>query len=89
MSRRLPNRRIRLLLVLFTFAFLATFGRAVWLQAVRAQPLDRLAMGQHHATVEIPAPRGSIVDRNGVELAIGRRATCRWCQPEWDRSCGC
>ena len=81
MSRRLPNRRIRLLLALFTLAFLATFGRAVWLQAVHAQGLDRLAQGQHHADVAIPAPRGSIVDRNGVDLAIGRRATTVYANP--------
>ena len=81
MSRRLPNRRIRLLLALFTLAFAATFGRAVWLQAVHAQGLDRLAQGQHHATVTVPAPRGSMVDRNGVDLAIGRRATTVYANP--------
>ena len=82
MSRRLPNRRIRLLLALFTLAFLATFGRAVWLQAVHARGLDRLAQGQHHAKVVVPAPRGSVVDRNGIELAIGRRATTVYANPQ-------
>jgi cell division protein FtsI (penicillin-binding protein 3) len=80
-SRRLPNRRIRLLLALFTLAFAATFGRAVWLQAVHARGLDRLAQGQHHADVAVPAPRGSMVDRNGVRLAIGRRATTVYANP--------
>ncbi len=81
MSARLPNRRIRLLLVFFTLAFLAAFGRAVWLQAVHARPLDRLAQGQHQATIELPAARGSIVDRNGVELAIGRHAITVFANP--------
>jgi cell division protein FtsI (penicillin-binding protein 3) len=80
-SARLSNRRIRLLLVLFTLAFLGTFGRAVWLQAVHARPLDRLARGQHHATIELPAARGSIVDRNGVELAIGKHAVTVYANP--------
>jgi cell division protein FtsI/penicillin-binding protein 2 len=80
-SARLPNRRIRLLLVLFTLAFLGTFGRAVWLQAVHARPLDRLARGQHHATIELPAARGSILDRNGVELAIGKHAVTVYANP--------
>jgi cell division protein FtsI (penicillin-binding protein 3) len=80
-SRRLPNRRIRLLLVLFTLAFAGLFGRAVWLQAVHARGLDRLAQGQHHATVTVPAPRGAMVDRNGVRLAIGRRATTVYANP--------
>jgi cell division protein FtsI/penicillin-binding protein 2 len=81
MSARVPNRRIRLLLVFFTLAFLATFGRAVWLQAVHARPLDRLARGQHHATIELPAARGSILDRNGVELAIGKQAITVYANP--------
>ena len=82
MSRRPANRRIRLLLVLFTLAFAGLFGRAVWLQAVHARGLDRLAQGQHHATVTVPAPRGAIVDRNGVRLAIGRRATTVYANPK-------
>ena len=81
MSRRLPNRRIRLLLVLFTLAFAGLFGRAMWLQAVHAQGLDRLAQGQHHADVAVPAPRGSMIDRNGVQLAIGQRATTVYANP--------
>jgi cell division protein FtsI (penicillin-binding protein 3) len=80
-SRRLPNRRIRLLLALFILAFAVTFGRAVWLQAVHARGLDRLAQGQHHANVTVPAPRGSMIDRNGVELAIGRRAVTVYANP--------
>jgi cell division protein FtsI (penicillin-binding protein 3) len=80
-STRLPNRRIRLLLVFFVLAFLGTFGRAVWLQAVQAQPLDRLARGQHHATIEVPAARGSLLDRKGVELAIGKQAITVYANP--------
>ena len=81
MTARLLNRRIRLLLIFFVLAFLGTFGRAVWLQAVQAQPLDRLARGQHHATIEVPAARGSILDRNGVELAIGKQAITVYANP--------
>jgi len=80
-SPRLPNRRIRLLLVLFVVAFLATFGRAFWLQAVQAQPLDRMAKGQHDVTVDVPAARGSILDRHGVELAIGQQAITVFANP--------
>jgi cell division protein FtsI (penicillin-binding protein 3) len=80
-TARLLNRRIRLLLVFFVLAFLGTFGRAVWLQAVQAQPLDRLARGQHHATIEVPAARGSILDRNGAELAIGKQAITVYANP--------
>jgi cell division protein FtsI/penicillin-binding protein 2 len=81
MTSRLLNRRIRLLLVFFVLAFVGTLGRAVWLQAVQAQPLDRLARGQHHATIEVPAARGSLLDRHGVELAIGKQAITVYANP--------
>jgi cell division protein FtsI/penicillin-binding protein 2 len=80
-NARLPNRRIRLLLVFFVLAFAATFGRAVWLQAVQARPLEGMAKGQHDVTIDVPAARGSILDRNGVELAIGREAITVYANP--------
>ena len=84
MSRRrhlLVNHRIRLLLAVLAFAFAATLGRAVWLQAVRAAPLSELALSQHRETVEIPAGRGTILDRNGRPLAIGEQATTVYADP--------
>jgi cell division protein FtsI (penicillin-binding protein 3) len=78
---KLANRRIRLLLLSFAFAFAAMFVRAAWLQAVRAQDLDRLAQGQHQATVVDPGARGTIYDRGGVQLAIGRQATTVYANP--------
>jgi cell division protein FtsI (penicillin-binding protein 3) len=80
-TSRFLNRRIRLLLVFFVLAFLGTLGRAVWLQAIQAQPLDRLARGQHDATIEVPAARGSLLDRHGVELAIGKQAITVYANP--------
>jgi len=47
----------------------ATLAKAVWIQAVRAESLARKADAQHRETVIIPASRGLISDRNGVELA--------------------
>jgi cell division protein FtsI (penicillin-binding protein 3) len=78
---KLANRRIRLLLLAFAFAFAAMFLRAAWLQAVRAQDFDRLAQGQHQATVVDPGARGTIYDRGGVQLAIGRQATTVYANP--------
>jgi cell division protein FtsI (penicillin-binding protein 3) len=78
---KLANRRIRLLLLSFAFAFAAMFLRAAWLQGVRAQDFDRLAQGQHQATVVDPGARGTIYDRGGVQLAIGRQATTVYANP--------
>lgn len=78
---RQANRRVRFLLVVFAVAFAAMLGRAVWLQAVQAGTLSRLATEQHDSTIALPAGRGTIVDRNGLQLAIGRDATTVFANP--------
>jgi cell division protein FtsI (penicillin-binding protein 3) len=77
----LPNRRIRLLLVVFALVFATTLGRAVWLQAVQAQSLARMATTQQREVVTLPARRGTIYDRTGVQLAIGEQATTVYADP--------
>ncbi len=81
MSARLSNRRIRLLVVVFGLVFTATLARAAWLQAVRAPGLDRIATSQQRETVAVPARRGTIYDRHGVELAVGEEATTVYANP--------
>jgi cell division protein FtsI (penicillin-binding protein 3) len=78
---RLANRRIRLLLAVFVVAFATMLGRAVWLQAVQAGTLERLATEQHDTTVSLPAGRGTILDRTGLQLAIGREAITVFANP--------
>ena len=78
---KLANRRIRLVLAIFVFAFAAMFLRAAWLQGVKAGSYERLASGQHKATRVNPAGRGAIFDRTGVQLAIGRQATTVYANP--------
>ena len=78
---RLVNRRIRLLLAVLAIAFAASLGRAGWLQAVRAEPLSKLALSQHRETVTIPARRGTIFDRTGRPLAIGEQASTVYADP--------
>ncbi|HSO98554.1 MAG TPA: penicillin-binding protein 2 [Solirubrobacteraceae bacterium] len=70
----LIDRRIGLLFL----AFLSLLGiavlRATYLGAVRAGTLQRAAATQQVSTETLPAERGSITDRNGVELAISQAA---------------
>jgi len=79
--RSVVDRRIRLLLVVLVLALAASLGRAVWLQAVRAEPLARMAASQHRETIEIPARRGTIYDRTGALLALGESATTVYADP--------
>ena len=81
MSTRVVNRRVRLLVAAFALCFTVVLVRAGWLQAVRAGDLDRLAANQHRETITIPARRGTVFDRTGVELAIGERAITVYANP--------
>jgi cell division protein FtsI (penicillin-binding protein 3) len=81
LSARVANRRIRLLLAVFVLAFGVAFLRAAWLQGVRASSFGRLASNQHSEEVTIPAARGTLYDRGGVQLAIGEQATTVYADP--------
>ena len=81
MTSKVVNRRIRLLFVLLALALAGSLARAVWLQGVRAQPLSNLAAKQQRQTIELPARRGTIFDRNGVPLALGEQATTVYADP--------
>ena len=75
------NRRIRLLLGCFVVVFAVAFGRAGWLQVVNAGTLGRQAQRMHEETTTTPAGRGAILDRSGVQLAIGEQTTTIYADP--------
>ena len=71
----LTDRRIGFLFLVFVLALGAAFVRAGWLGAVRAPALKQAAATQQVQTVELPAPRGAITDRNGNYLAVSEAAS--------------
>jgi cell division protein FtsI/penicillin-binding protein 2 len=79
---RLLNRRIRLLLFVFVLCFGVTLGRAAWLQGVKGASYQKLALNQQRETVDLPAGRGTILDRTGEPLAIGEMATTVFADPK-------
>jgi cell division protein FtsI (penicillin-binding protein 3) len=78
---RLVNRRIRLYLAALALAFGGLLVRATWLQTVRAESLSSLGQTQHREMVTIPAGRGTLFDRSGLELALGEQATTVYANP--------
>jgi cell division protein FtsI (penicillin-binding protein 3) len=64
-----PTRRLQWLLWALLIWVGAIFGRLVWLQVVRHDELLKVAQHQQEKTVEVPALRGSILDRTGQPLA--------------------
>ena len=71
----LTDRRIGLLFLVFLAALGLATLRATWLGAVRAPALKRAAVTQQVQTVALPAPRGTITDRNGAVLAVSEPAS--------------
>ncbi|MBA3844013.1 MAG: penicillin-binding protein 2, partial [Actinobacteria bacterium] len=80
-SNKQANRRIRLLLAAFVLIFIGTLGRAVWIQGVNAASLGKQAEQQHRESIAIPAGRGTIFDRMGIQLAIGEQTTTVYADP--------
>jgi cell division protein FtsI/penicillin-binding protein 2 len=78
---RLVNRRIRLFLAALGLAFIGLLLRATWLQTVRAESLSSLGQTQQRQSVTIPAGRGTLFDRSGLELALGEQATTVYANP--------
>lgn len=78
---RLIERRIGLLFA----AFLVLLGiaglRAGWLGTVRADELRSRALTQQEEEIVVPARRGTITDRHGLELAVSEDAITVFAHP--------
>jgi cell division protein FtsI (penicillin-binding protein 3) len=70
----LTERRIGLLFALFLALMAIAVARATWLGAIRGPSLQALASTQQVEQFDVPARRGAITDRNGVELAVSEPA---------------
>jgi cell division protein FtsI (penicillin-binding protein 3) len=80
-STKLADRRIRVLLAVFAVVFAIVLVRAAWLQTVQASGLATKGASQQRETLTVPAGRGTIFDRAGVQLAIGEQATTVYANP--------
>jgi len=79
---KLPAYRSRMLMFLIALAFLALAGRAVYLQLMTHDFLQRQGESRYGRTIELPASRGKIVDRQGRVLASSLPARAIWASPE-------
>jgi cell division protein FtsI (penicillin-binding protein 3) len=78
---RLIERRIGLLFAGFLLCFLVIVGRAFWLQGVQGGALASEAISQQTETVTVPGLRGSLLDRDGHELAASEDAATIYATP--------
>ena len=77
-----PPWRSRLLVTLVAVAFGALAGRAVYLQGWSRDFLQAKGELRYSRTLEIPAHRGRIFDRNGEALAVSTPVKAIWAIPE-------
>lgn len=75
------NRRIGLLFGFFLVLLACAVGRATWLTTVKAADLKSRALSQQVENITVPAVRGSILDRHGLELAVSEDAVTVYGDP--------
>lgn len=79
---QLPAWRSRVVLFTLFAAFLALAGRALWLQGLSTEFLQKQGESRYARTLELPATRGKITDRNGQVLASSVPVKAIWAIPE-------
>jgi cell division protein FtsI (penicillin-binding protein 3) len=78
---RPPAGRLFALFALMAFAFGAISVRLAVLQVSQAQELQDRAFDQRVRTIDLPAQRGQILDRNGARLALSTPADDVYADP--------
>jgi cell division protein FtsI (penicillin-binding protein 3) len=80
-SLKLVERRIGLLFALFLLLLGLAALRATWIGTVKSGSLADRAASQQVEELVVPARRGTIVDRNRVELAVSEDAVTVFAHP--------
>jgi cell division protein FtsI (penicillin-binding protein 3) len=78
----LSSSRSRILMMVLAVGFLGLAGRAVYLQVLTNEYLQKEGESRYSRTLEMPASRGKIFDRHGVILASSLPAKAIWAVPE-------
>src|SRR2546429_8974328 len=75
------DRRIGLLFTAFLLLLVLAGTRAIWLVGVQGSSLRSKAAAQQGQILHVPARRGAITDRNGVELAVSEDSATVFAHP--------
>ncbi|MCJ7799384.1 MAG: penicillin-binding protein 2 [Polaromonas sp.] len=82
LASKTPVWRSKFIVASFALAFIGLAGRAVYIQVVGNDFFQRQGEVRFGRTLELPANRGRILDRNGTILASSVPASSIWAIPE-------
>src|SRR5690242_15839101 len=82
LALKLSAWRSRVVMFLLFVGFVALVCRAFWLQAMSTEFLQKQGESRYARTLELPATRGKIMDRNGLVLASSLPVKAVWAIPE-------
>ncbi|MDP3707747.1 MAG: penicillin-binding protein 2 [Polaromonas sp.] len=82
LASKTPVWRSKFIVASFALAFIALAGRAAYIQVVGNEFFQRQGEVRFARTLELPANRGRILDRNGLILASSVPAPSIWAIPE-------
>jgi cell division protein FtsI (penicillin-binding protein 3) len=82
LAMKLPAWRSRFVLFVMFIAFATLVGRALWLQGISTDFLQKQGASRYVRTLELPATRGKITDRNGQVLASSIPVRAVWAIPD-------
>jgi len=82
LAAKTPLWRSKVTVAALGLAFGVLAGRAVYVQAIGTEFFIKQGESRYARTLELPASRGRIVDRNGMILAASVPAPSVWVQPK-------
>ena len=82
LASRTPMWRSKFIVGALALSFLALAGRAAWIQVWGNAFFRKQGEVRFERTIELPASRGRILDRNGLLLATSVPAPSIWASPE-------
>lgn len=78
----LPAWRSKLVLFVLFVSFVTLAGRSLWLQGMSTEFLQKQGASRYERTLELPATRGKIIDRDGHVLASSVPVKAIWAIPD-------
>ncbi len=82
LASKTPPWRSRFIVAMVGLAFLGLIGRAVYIQIIGTDFYQKEGEKRFAHTLEVPASRGRIVDRNGLVLATSVPSPSLWAIPK-------